>query len=79
MLLRNIIDTMTGIANKTINDGRKIQLFSGHENNIASFLKTLGIFKPHVPEYSSCVIVELLRDKYRQYYVGVRHFIIIFI
>ncbi|KAK0094920.1 hypothetical protein PV326_009639 [Microctonus aethiopoides] len=79
MLLRNFIDIMTGIANKTINDGRKIQLFSGHENNVAAFLKTLGIFKPHVPEYSSCVILELLRDKYRQYYVGVRHFSIIFI
>ncbi|KAK0182663.1 hypothetical protein PV327_000776 [Microctonus hyperodae] len=56
-LLKIIIESMNGIANRTIKDGRKIQLFSAHDINVASLLITLGIFEPHLPEYTSAVIV----------------------
>lgn len=48
----------------------KIYLYSGHETNIASLLHAFGVYKPHVPEYSSAIILELLElDK--EYYVKV--------
>ncbi|KAK0182664.1 hypothetical protein PV327_000777 [Microctonus hyperodae] len=74
MLLRNIIDTMENIIASRITE-RKINLFSGHETNVASFLLTLGVYESHVPEYSSGVIVELLKDECDSYYVKVRHYL----
>ncbi|KAK0164547.1 hypothetical protein PV328_003163 [Microctonus aethiopoides] len=74
-LLKNIIESMNGIANKTIQDGRKIHLFSAHDTNIASFLISLNVFEPHVPEYTSAVIVELLRNKHKEYFVGIRYYL----
>lgn len=70
MLLRNILETMTGIANGTINNGRKINLFSGHETNIAAVLLALDVYKPHVPKYSSAIIFELYTDN-NDYFVKV--------
>lgn len=68
-MLRNIVDTMLSVVNGTNNE-KKIDIFSGHESNIVSLLYTLGIFKPHVPEYSSAIFIELHRAE--QYYVKVR-------
>ncbi|KAK0164542.1 hypothetical protein PV328_003159 [Microctonus aethiopoides] len=73
MLLRNIIDTMYDIIDSRIS-GRKINLFSGHETNVASFLLTLGVYTPHVPQYSSGVIVELLNNQTDVYYVKIRYY-----
>lgn len=71
MLLRNIIDNMYDIIDSRITAGRRINLFSGHETNVASFLLTLGVYTPHVPQYSSGVIVELLNNQTDVYYVKV--------
>ncbi|XP_029165964.1 uncharacterized protein LOC114936816 [Nylanderia fulva] len=46
----------------------KIYLYSGHESNIATMLHAFNLYKPHVPEYSSAVILELLQQD-KQYYV----------
>lgn len=48
----------------------KIYLYSGHESNIATLLHAFNVYKPHVPEYSSAVILELLQQN-DQYYVKV--------
>jgi len=48
----------------------KIYLYSGHESNIATLLHAFNVYKPHVPEYSSAVILELLENN-KQYYVKV--------
>lgn len=61
VMLKRMIDDMRDVVNGTITRARKISLFSGHELNVAAFLITLGLFKPHVPEYSSAVIIELIR------------------
>lgn len=52
-------------------EGEKINLFSGHESNVAAVLFALGVYYPHVPEYSSSVILELHYIG-NSYYVKVR-------
>ncbi|XP_018579599.1 venom acid phosphatase Acph-1-like isoform X2 [Anoplophora glabripennis] len=39
--------------------GRKIHLYSAHENNVAELLISLGVFKPHVPNYGAYAVIEL--------------------
>ncbi|XP_008192813.3 venom acid phosphatase Acph-1 [Tribolium castaneum] len=56
-LQKLIADTNTKIQT---NSGRKIYLYSGHENNIAELLLLLGIFEPlHIPEYGSYLTFEV--------------------
>ncbi|XP_014234174.2 venom acid phosphatase Acph-1-like isoform X1 [Trichogramma pretiosum] len=59
-LLRQIIDHMDA---KIAGGDRayNVSLFSGHETNVAAVLQVLGIYYPHVPAYSSAVIIELKR------------------
>ncbi|RZC35300.1 His Phos 2 domain containing protein [Asbolus verrucosus] len=51
------------MVNKSFNDlspaGRKIFLYSGHENNVINILAALNLFRPHVPKYTAAVIIEL--------------------
>jgi len=49
----------------------KIYLYSGHETNIASLLHAFNVYKPHVPEYSSAVILELYQFG-KEHYVKVK-------
>ncbi|XP_015117680.1 venom acid phosphatase Acph-1 [Diachasma alloeum] len=72
MLLKYITETMESVINGA--NKRKISLLSGHETNVAALLKTLGIYYPHVPEYSSAIFVELL-DGGGEYYVRVRYYL----
>nr|ACA60733.1 venom acid phosphatase [Pteromalus puparum] len=60
MLLRKFIDDMVlySKGDKSIVE-RKIELYSGHETNVAAVLQVLGLYYPHPPEYSSAVFVEL--------------------
>lgn len=48
----------------------KIYLYSGHETNIATLLHAFNVYQPHVPEYASAVILELLEQD-KQYYTRV--------
>ncbi|XP_011497658.1 PREDICTED: venom acid phosphatase Acph-1-like [Ceratosolen solmsi marchali] len=64
-LVRKIIDDMIDkIEHNSINR-RKIFLYGSHELFIASVLQTLKIWKPHIPQYSSAIVIELreYRDK----------------
>uniref|UniRef100_A0A0C9PLG4 acid phosphatase n=1 Tax=Fopius arisanus TaxID=64838 RepID=A0A0C9PLG4_9HYME len=72
MLLRNIIETMENVIERR--SRRKLTLLSGHETNVAALLKTLGIYYPHVPQYSSAVIVELLSDG-EEYYIRIKYYL----
>lgn len=71
MLLRNITDTMMGVINGWGNADKKMTIFSGHDTNVASLLFIFGAYTPHMPEYSSSVMVELLNNS-TDYYVRVR-------
>lgn len=68
--MKNITENMEKVRNGRQND-RKIMLYSGHETNIAGFLLALGVFTPHVPAYSSAVIVELRGDSKQEYFIKV--------
>ncbi|GAB1867865.1 Prostatic acid phosphatase [Camponotus japonicus] len=66
-MIRTIFNNM--ITEKNPNQSNtKLYLYSGHESNIAAILRAFKLYKPHVPEYSSAVILELLEQN-KQYYV----------
>nr|AXY94713.1 venom acid phosphatase [Habrobracon hebetor] len=72
MLLKNITESM--LESVAGLNKRKMHLLSGHESNIDGLLHVLGVYKPHAPEYSSAIFVELLEDK-TEYYVRVQYYL----
>jgi len=68
-IIRAISKNMLTVQNAN-SSNTKIYLYSGHETNIAALLHAFNVYKPHVPEYSSAVILELLQQN-DQYYVKV--------
>ncbi|KAL6447436.1 hypothetical protein ACFW04_001557 [Cataglyphis niger] len=72
-IIRIILDNMIAKKNMNLSD-TKIYLYSGHESNIAAMLHAFNLYKPHVPEYSSAVILELLQQN-KQYYVKFLHYL----
>ncbi|XP_001604473.1 venom acid phosphatase Acph-1-like [Nasonia vitripennis] len=69
-LVRKMIDDMLNRTDEKYPGKRDVYLYSGHELNIVSILQSLKIWQPHIPEYSSAVIVELREDR-KNYYVKV--------
>ncbi|XP_071577473.1 venom acid phosphatase Acph-1 [Temnothorax nylanderi] len=67
-MIRSMADNMIAAQNPTAAPKTKVYLYSGHETNIASMLHAFGVYKPHVPEYSSAVILELQQIG-QEYYV----------
>ncbi|XP_068989116.1 venom acid phosphatase Acph-1 isoform X4 [Neodiprion pinetum] len=65
--IREWLENVDNYLNGSSLSGNQIGFFyGGHEYNLASILAALGVFKPHVPYYSSAVIFELSKidDKY---------------
>lgn len=59
-MLGKIINNMINKSTDNLSPvGRKIFLYSAHENNVINILAALNLFQPHVPKYSAAVIVEL--------------------
>lgn len=59
-MLKKIIENMKAKIDGTLTPkGRKIYLYSGHENNVINILAALNVFQPHVPKYSAAAIIEL--------------------
>ncbi|KAJ8969838.1 hypothetical protein NQ317_018939, partial [Molorchus minor] len=59
-LLRKIVENARDkITGK--NAGRKVHLYSAHENNIAELLLSLGVFEPHIPNYGAYAVIEVRR------------------
>lgn len=71
MLLKNFTDNMLLVATAKKESPLKMALLSGHEINLTALMEALGVYTPHVPEYSSALFVELLED-HNEYYVRVR-------
>lgn len=66
---------------KDIVDGKpnyhsKMNLFSGHDQTVVALLAVLSDYVPHVPKFSSSVMVELLRRN-DSYFVQVNLFYLI--
>ncbi|GJQ72573.1 hypothetical protein Trydic_g1241 [Trypoxylus dichotomus] len=59
-MLKKVIEHMEKKANNSLTPtGRKIYLYSGHENNVINILAALNVFTPHVPNYSAAAVIEL--------------------
>ncbi|KAL7295980.1 hypothetical protein TKK_0010538 [Trichogramma kaykai] len=71
-LLHNVLSHMSDLERGQ--RAPKLGLYSGHETNVAAILQTLGLWYPHVPEYSSAVVLEL-HEKDSQYYVKVLYYL----
>lgn len=50
---------MKAVSSGSIDKKQKIMLYSAHDLNIVAVLNALGVFYPHIPKFSSAVIVEL--------------------
>ncbi|XP_011703471.1 PREDICTED: venom acid phosphatase Acph-1-like [Wasmannia auropunctata] len=74
ILLTRIIDDMNEVINGSTK--QKINLFSGHDINVAALLYTLNldIIKHQMPEYTSTVLVEL-HEKNKKYFVKVLYYL----
>ncbi|KAL0113399.1 hypothetical protein PUN28_012514 [Cardiocondyla obscurior] len=81
-IIRAITENMLAVQNAEWNStnhknknltSTKIYLYSGHETNIASLLHAFNVYTPHIPEYSSAIILELLQQNH-QYYVKLLHY-----
>lgn len=57
-MLQIIADTKNKILSSD-KEGRKMYLYSGHENNIAELLMSLGVFQPHIPNYGAYLVLEI--------------------
>ncbi|XP_051168234.1 venom acid phosphatase Acph-1-like isoform X3 [Leptopilina boulardi] len=74
MLVKKFIEDMKKVKNGTMDRKRKIMLYSAHDINIAAVLKALNVYYPHVPKFSSAVIVEL-HLKNQEYFVKVVYYL----
>ncbi|XP_033225863.1 uncharacterized protein LOC117178544 [Belonocnema kinseyi] len=75
-LLRQMIEDMNSVRNNTMDPNRKLIVYAVHNSNIVAILKALELFYPHVPKFSSAIIVELhlIEEVYYiklLYYLGV--------
>jgi len=62
VLLREIITNNIAAASGTLTPrGRKLVLYSAHDNNISALLLTLGVYNYMVPPYGTMVLMELHR------------------
>ncbi|XP_015117677.1 venom acid phosphatase Acph-1 [Diachasma alloeum] len=74
MLLKNFTENMLAVAGGNWTSQPRMILLSGHEINLTSFLDALGVYQPHVPEYTSAIFVELLEDE-TEYYVSIWYYL----
>ncbi|XP_033224627.1 venom acid phosphatase Acph-1-like isoform X2 [Belonocnema kinseyi] len=73
ILLKKMSDDMIAKKNGSLKKGKKIELYSAHDINVAGQILALGIDEPHQPYFTSAVILELYRiDK--DFYVQVLYY-----
>ncbi|XP_025262796.1 venom acid phosphatase Acph-1-like isoform X2 [Camponotus floridanus] len=72
-LLRKIINDMNAMINGTLKD-RKLNLFSGHDLNVAGIMYALNIFDEQVLRYTSSIMIEL-HEKNGKFFVKVVHYL----
>ncbi|KAF3419762.1 hypothetical protein E2986_07459 [Frieseomelitta varia] len=65
-LVKEFIKNMDAERNQT---SRKIYVYSGHEVNIAAFVRAHNLIEPKIPNFGSAIIVEKLRDSKGKHFV----------
>ncbi|XP_033225865.1 venom acid phosphatase Acph-1-like [Belonocnema kinseyi] len=76
-LIKKCKEDMDSVVHGFMDKNRKIIIYGAHDLNIVAVLKSLGVFFPHVPKFSSAVILELYHmDKpHKHYYVKVNYYL----
>nr|XP_034186973.1 venom acid phosphatase Acph-1-like [Osmia lignaria] len=72
--LREVTKTMLNFITDRVENERKMYLYSGHESNVAAVMQSLRVYYPHVPEYSSALILELHKID-NEYYVKILNYL----
>ena len=72
--LREVTKTMLNFITGRVENERKMYLYSGHESNVAAVMQSLQVYYPHVPEYSSALILELHKID-NEYYVKILNYL----
>lgn len=65
-ITENMLNRISGVAMQP-----RIFLYSGHANNLIGLLSSLNLYQPHIPDFSSGIIVELLENNDKHFYVKV--------
>lgn len=71
--VRTIIENMKSVKIQSDNVYPKLNLYSGHDINVLGLLSSLNLVEPHLPEFTSAVIVELLSFE-SKYYVKIWYY-----
>ncbi|KAJ3664867.1 hypothetical protein Zmor_000406 [Zophobas morio] len=58
-LLKKILQDSVSKQNGTLSDERKVFLYSAHEFNVATMLRTLNVFYRHVPPFGATIYFEI--------------------
>ncbi|XP_029165963.1 venom acid phosphatase Acph-1-like isoform X2 [Nylanderia fulva] len=66
-LIKKFIDNMN--VNNYHTNPRKMYVYSGHEVNLAAFVRIHNISEPRIPDYGSTFIFEKLRDEQQNLYI----------
>ena len=67
---------MNSVKNGSMDKNRKMILYSGHDLNIVAVLSALGVFDPHLPKFSSAVILELISINSINFFIKVSFIIL---
>lgn len=70
-LLREIITHMKEKETGTLR--QKLWLYSAHDVTLTCLMDAMGIFEPHIPPLSATLMIELRKDKNRDYFVSVNY------
>lgn len=71
-IVSKITDEMVKIKNGVPRKETKIYLYSGHHSNLVTLLSAFGVYKFHIPQFSSAIMIEL-QSINNKYYVQVNY------
>lgn len=60
------MEDMNAVKSGSMDENRKVMLYSAHDINVVAVLKALNVYYPHAIKFSAAVILELhlIQQKY---------------
>ncbi|XP_051173261.1 prostatic acid phosphatase-like [Leptopilina boulardi] len=72
-LVGEIIHNLLLKSQNSLNPDRKLWMYSAHDETVANFLMTLGLFDRHCPPYAALVLIELRLNSKNQHIVTISY------
>ena len=72
-LVGEMVKHMVEKSKNILKPDRKLWMYSAHDETVANFLMSLGLFEPHCPPYTATVLVELRLNSQKQHTVTVSY------